>query len=43
MMKYAGLGRSYGLQDVEPVERRRLSHLVDLGRDCGIEVGIDTT
>ena len=43
MMKYAGLGRSYGLQGVEPVERRRLSHLVDLGRDCGIEVRIDTT
>jgi pyruvate formate lyase activating enzyme len=43
MMKYSGLGRTYALEGVDPVEKRRLSHLIARGEDCGIEVRIDST
>ncbi len=43
MMKYSGLGRRYDLQGVESVERHRLDHLVDIGKESGVEVRIDSS
>lgn len=43
MMKYSGLGRTYALKGVDPVEKSELLHLADLSKDLGIDVRIDST
>jgi len=41
MLKYCGLGREYGLANLDVVHRRELEHLRELGARHGIEVQID--
>ena len=41
--KYAGLGRSYSLAGLAPVQKRELEHLPELGEALGVEVRIDAT
>ncbi|MGM0500382.1 MAG: glycyl-radical enzyme activating protein [Bacillota bacterium] len=40
--KYEGLGINYDLKDIMPVEKKDLNYLVDLGKEIGIKVRIDS-
>jgi len=43
MAKYAGLGRQYGLQALEPVHKHELEYVKKLGQAFEVEVRIDAT
>ena len=43
LTKYEGLGRTYDLASLPSLNKRELSHLVDLGKDVGLEVRIGST
>lgn len=38
--KYAGLGRSYSMKDVEPPEREKMEYLLSVAEECGIKCQI---
>ena len=43
IMKYKGLGKEYKLQDLQPVKKENLRYLVEIGRNCGVEIRIGAT
>jgi pyruvate formate lyase activating enzyme len=43
LTKYEGLGRTYDLASLPSLNKRELSHLVDLGKEVGLEVRIGST
>ena len=43
LTKYEGLGRTYDLASLPSLNKKELSHLVDLGKEVGVEVRIGST
>lgn len=40
LTKYQGLGRPFLMADINPVRKQSLAHLIEMGKECGLEVRI---